>query len=289
MMDIQFFTQSLFGYAAMLALVAIALAGFASLNKPIGAIVFTPELTALPIWMIDTDSVLGHPQTEALYIAEHVVAATQATREAFEDCAAISARGLYSVVVRVICSLLESAQVNIVALDTAIVTFLSKKPGGAHQGLAAAIATHLNLRIALAWLAYSVRIGAFFVTAKILLPFDFVRIALEQFAAMGTWDFNNSAGGSSVGRMARDRAEIAFISQGNGTRSADHIAAMGAGHFDCIAGRHRKLLLDGLTVLAKGTPKAQQESGNNIRLYVFGQAVRVPLARTIVPQIGGLS
>jgi len=42
--------------------------------------------------------------------------------------------------------------------------------------------------------------------------------------------------------------------------------------------QHKSLLLDGLTVLAKGTPMAQQERVNCIKLYVYGQAVRVPLA-----------
>lgn len=44
---------------------------------------------------------------------------------------------------------------------------------------------------------------------------------------------------------------------------------------------HKNLLLDGLTVLAKGTPIAQQEGVNCIRLSAYGQAVRVPLAQSV--------
>ena len=46
----------------------------------------------------------------------------------------------------------------------------------------------------------------------------------------------------------------------------------------CTCKQHKNLLLNGLTVLAKGTPIAQQEGGNCNRFLTYGQAVCVPLA-----------
>lgn len=71
MMHMQFGAQLTFVNAAMLAAIAIALAGLTTLYEPVGAVVV--ERAAAPLWMILTYDILGPPLAVAVAVAEMMI------------------------------------------------------------------------------------------------------------------------------------------------------------------------------------------------------------------------